>query len=220
MASELFIVWHIDALDEIYKQKNLQTKKHEIMKKVSLTIATFLFFFGIAIAQDNNDTNEAGHKVSIKINTHALVDVEAADGEAASINLAPTAPNEAGLGLNFDNITNNDLWLNYSSIVEKGKVRSVSASMDKDLPTGITIELAVSADAGKGKGKVGTAATSAQALTKSGVTIVSNIKSCYTGSGTEKGHNLTYSLKMDEDSYGDLEAADNEIEITYTITGN
>ena len=188
------------------------------MKKVILTIATSLFFFGLTIAQDNNDTNEAGHKISIKINTHALVDVEAASGEATSINLEPTAPKEAGLGLNFDNIKNNDLWLNYSSIVEKGKTRSISASIDKDLPKGITLELAIASDAGKGK--VGTAASNAQVLTKSGVTIVSNIKSCYTGSGTEKGHNLTYSLKMDEDSYGDLEAGNNEFEITYTITGN
>jgi len=190
------------------------------MKRFTLTIATFLFFFGIAIAQDNNDTNEAGHRVNININTHALLDVEAAGGEASTINLTPNAPDEAGLGLSFENIANSDLWLNYSSVVEKGKKRSISASMNKDLPEGISIELGVSSDAGKGKGRVGSAASKAQELKKSGVTIVSDIKSCYTGSGSEKGHNLTYSLKMDEDKYGDLEAATYEIEVTYTITGN
>lgn len=189
------------------------------MKKLLFIFVTILFFAGTTVI-NAQDTNEAGHKISININTHAMVDVEAADGEASTISLAPTAPEEAGLGLNFENLSNSDLWLNYSSIVEKNGNRSISVSMDKDLPEGITVELAVSSDAGNGKGNVGDAAENAQAITKNGITIVSDIKSCYTGNGIEKGHNLTYSLKMDEDSYGDLEADAHEIEITYTITGN
>ena len=190
------------------------------MKKLSFIFATVLFFAG-ATAINAQDTGEAGHKISIKIDSHALVDVEGVDGEATTINLAPTAPNEAGLGLNFEDITNSDLWLNYSSIVNKNGKRSISASISEGLPESISIELAVSSDAGEGKGKVGTATNnSAQTLTTGGVEIVSDIKSCYTGSGAEKGHNLTYSLTMDEDSYEDLEADTYEVEITYTITGN
>ena len=92
--------------------------------------------------------------------------------------------------------------------------------MDNDLPEGITIELAISSDAGKGKGKVGKAENGAKTLSTHGVDIVKDIKSCYTGTGSEKGHNLTYSLKMNEDKYGDLEADSYEVDITYTITGN
>jgi len=189
------------------------------MKKLVLTFAATLFIFGFTFATVvDNDNESTSHQVSIKINTHALVDVEDANGEATTINLNPTAPTEAGLGLDFSNSTDNSLWLNYSSIVSGKNERSVSASISGNLPNGVSLSLATGDDAGKGKGKTGEAVNDAQVLTSSGTPIVSKIGSCYTGTGDQAGNNLTYSLKMDESKYDKLVSGTYSITVNFTIT--
>ncbi len=190
------------------------------MKKVTLTLATVLIFFGLGFAQDNNDKDEASHAVVINIKSHALVDVESEKGEAQFINLSPEAPKEAGLGLDFSKATDNSLWLNYSSIVKQKQARTVSVSMKEELPKGVELYLAASKDVGEGKGKVGDASAEEQKLSANGVKLVTGIGSCYTGNGYKKGHNLKFSLKMDEDKYGELITEDYKVEVIYTITGN
>ncbi len=190
------------------------------MKKITLTFATVLLLFGYGFAQDNNDNSEAAHAVVINIKSHALVDVESEKGEASFINLSPAAPKEAGLGLDFSKATDNSLWLNYSSIVKAKEKRVISVAMKEELPKGVEIFLAASKDVGAGKGKVGEANSEGQKLSANGIKLITNIGSCYTGSGFKKGHNLTYSLKMDESKYGKLTTGDYKVEVIYTITGN
>jgi len=188
------------------------------MKKITLTLATVLIFFGIGFAQ--NDKGEASHAVVINIKSHALVDVESEKGEAQYINLSPEAPSEAGLGLDFSKATDNSLWLNYSSIVKQKQARTISVSMKEEMPAGVELYLAASKDVGEGKGKVGEAYAEAQKLSANGIKLVTGIRSCYTGNGFKKGHNLKFSLKMDEDKYGELITQDYKVEVIYTITGN
>jgi len=156
------------------------------MKKISLTFATVLLFFGLAFAQDYNDKQEASHAVVINIKSHALVDVESEKGEASFINLSPEAPKEAGLGLDFSKAKDNSLWLNYSSIVKAKQNRTISVSMKEKLPEGIELFLSASKDVGEGRGKVGEAYSEKQKLSANGIKLISNIGSCYTGSGYKK----------------------------------
>ena len=188
------------------------------MKKITLTLATVLIFFGLGFAQ--NDKGEAAHAVVINIKSHALVDVESEKGEAQYINLSPEAPKEAGLGLDFSKATDNSLWLNYSSIVKQKQTRIVSVSMKEKMPEGIELYLTASKDVGEGKGKLGEAYQDGQKLSANGIKLVTGIGSCYTGSGYKKGHNLKFALKMDEDKYGELITEDYKVEVIYTITGN
>ncbi len=185
------------------------------MKNLVLTFASFLFFIGIANAQDGTT---ASHTIGIDIKSIALVDIEATDG-TKNITLSPVVPTEAGNALDFTNATNSNLWLNYSSIVSAStKSRTITASISSGLPGGTTITVAAAAPTG-GKGNRGTANTTPQTLSTGGVTVVSGIGSCYTGDGASNGSNLTYKLNMDDNSYGSLYQNNSySVTVTYTIT--
>ena len=188
------------------------------MKKLSLIIAA-VFIFGVGnVVKAQDDNNSAEHTITIDIDEVALVDIEGEDG--TSINLSPEAPSEAGLGVVFTNAANNDLWLNYSSIVAEGKTRSISAAISGDLPGGTTISVAAADPTSDGKGNKGSANSTPQTLTSGGVTVISEIGSCYTGDLYAKGSNISYKLNMDENSYGSLYEREDgyEVTITYTIS--
>ncbi|NOY96889.1 MAG: hypothetical protein GXO81_11080, partial [Chlorobi bacterium] len=86
------------------------------------------------------------------------------------------------------------------------------------VPTGLTLTVTADADAGAGKGAVGTSA-GLVTLSATAQTLISGVKSCWTGNGSSKGHNLTYKLDLTSaDNYSDLANADTDITITYTLT--
>ncbi len=196
------------------------------MKKVVLTIAAFLFVTGVTMAQDNNDTNEASHQVKITVPTVALVDVEGADGEASIITLSPSVDNlEAGEAVNFGSATDNSLWLNYTSIVGANgpnqNTRKVSAELtgSGSLPDGVNLLLTVgAASTGTGNGKLGQSAATDLILTGSPQDVVTGIGTCYTGTGDNNGHQLTYSLGVNNSNYEDITADDYTVTVQYTIS--
>ena len=189
------------------------------MKKLSVIIATILFSFGVANAE-GNDTNEASHGVKITIPTVALVDVEGTDGEAGTINLTPDVTSlEAGSAVDFSDATDNSLWLNYTSIIASEQdERNITAEIDGTLPTGVSLNLSAGG-VSTGNGNLGASAGTI-ALTTNGKNLVTGIGSGYTESGYEKGHQLTYSLDMDNESYAALASGTYNVTVTYTITGN
>ena len=69
------------------------------------------------------------------------------------------------------------------------------------------------------KGKLGTP-TGELVLTTTPVEIISNIGSCYTENGPQKGHQLTYSLELTSgDDYGLLDFdASKTFTVTYTLS--
>lgn len=207
------------------------------MKKVTLTIAAVLFISGLSMAVavpsgDGNDKNEASHNVGITIPTVALVDVEGANGQAGTINLIPDISRlEAGEAVDFSSATDNSLWLNYTSIVRgnngngqghgnAGK-REITVELDdeKNLPAGVSLVLSAGSVT-TGKGKKGEVAASEIVISGKAQNVITGIGSCYTESGNGKGHQLTYTLDMDNNSYEELVADSYEVEITYTITDN
>ncbi len=196
------------------------------MKKSILTIvATFIIsILTFAVPSgDNNDRNTATHNVSIEIPTIALIDVEAADGEASTINLVPDVSSlEAGEAVDFETASNSDLWLNYSSIVQGGNPRTISVSINGNLPSNLGLYLTTGNYDGNGKGKTGQVSNSApQELSSNSKNIIHDIKSCYTGNGINNGHNLKYSLKVkDQNNYQNINAGSYDVTVTYTITGN
>ena len=196
------------------------------MKKSILTIVATLTISVLTFAApsgDNNDKNTATHNVSIEIPTIAIIDVEAADGEASTINLVPNISSlEAGEAVDFETASNSDLWLNYSSIVQGGNPRTISASISGNLPNNLGLYLTIGNYDGNGKGKTGLVANSApQELTINSKNIIHDIKSCYTGNGINNGHNLKYALKVkDGNNYQNINAGSYDVTITYTITAN
>ncbi|MFM9943589.1 MAG: hypothetical protein ACKVQB_09225, partial [Bacteroidia bacterium] len=73
--------------------------------------------------------------------------------------------------------------------------------------------------AGQGAGTTGTP-SSIITLSTSDQTLISAIGTCYTGDGTSKGHNLTYSLATTAYNLIKYTASPTSITVTYTITNN
>lgn len=186
------------------------------MKKLSVIIAAVLFSFGVVNAQD---TNEASHGVNISIPTVAIIDIEGPEGESPTINLTPSYDGlEAGAAVNFSSATNNDLWLNYTSIVGSEQTRSINAAItDGSLPAGVSLKVVAGNASATGNGAKGSP-ESVINLSSTAAPLVSGIGSAYTGDGHSNGHQLTYSLDMDVESYTTLVAADYNVTVTYTIT--
>ena len=194
------------------------------MKNLALALAAVLVF-GVsmsAMAGDNgNSQSNAKHDIKVGISAHSLVGVSS----ASTITLEPAAPKVAGEGLDFSaaSASDNSVWLNYSSILKGKSSNSISVSMDGDeLPKGVDIELVAAEDAGKGKGEVGKTNKKTVVLSDKSQELVSGIKNCYTGTGSGSGHQLTYALKMnnESDNYKELTSGDFTTTITYTITDN
>ncbi len=135
--------------------------------------------------------------------------------------LQPTAPTEAGNALDFSNATNSDIWLNYSSIVRPGTSKNVMVQItDGEIPNGLTLKVIAGEDVKEGKGKTGNP-TGQVVLSNQAKPVLTDLKSCYTGIGVAKGHNLTYSLELSSlDDYNQLTSTTNTISITYTFMEN
>ena len=189
------------------------------MKNLSVLltiISSFTFFF----TSQAQDTHKAGHQVRVKVPKVALLDIES--NGSKTITLAPTAPEEAGEFLDFSKSNNDDLWVNYSSVIgNKGKRKVVVAITDGKVPGGM--ELFVRADnANGGKGALGYSSGKVK-LTRTPNELIKNIGSSYTENGPRKGHKLNYELRLGKDanSVSKLNFDDaNTLTITYTLTDN
>ena len=190
--------------------------KHTLYYTILLII--LIFYAAPLAAQDDNDDV---HNVIIQLPEVALLDLEAASG--TSITLAPKAPNEAGQALDFSGETNSDIWINYSSIVgsKKEPSRDIMVQITAgSVPEGLQLIVSAGEDAGMGDGKMGKPLAPV-VLDKISQKIITGVGSSYTGNGVAKGHQLTYSLTLDEKkgSYAKLDFDNsNTLAITYTLT--
>lgn len=190
--------------------------------KLSNLLFTALIIFTVSstFAQKNKDK----HTITIGIPQVALLDLESSI--STSISLTGIAPTEAGEAVTF-NATNSDIWINYSSIVGSTTepARTVSVQItDGEVPVGLELKVLAAKDAGKGDGKMGTAASAAQILSKlSANNLIEGVGSAYTGNGPSKGHQLTYTLSQSAaaGSYANLDFDKAQtLTITYTLSDN
>jgi len=188
------------------------------MKKLSFIFATVLLFAGATVV---NAQTTASHTVGITIAEHALVGIKS-PGLTNNITITPTAPTEAGDALSFTSSNNSDLWLNYSSIVQGTKRRTITAALSANtLPLGISLQLAATTvdPNGNGKGELGTTSMStATTLTGTAQEVIGGIGSCHTSKGQNQGSNLTYSVIVNDVDYATLVAASYSATVIYTIT--
>ncbi len=189
-----------------------------------------LFFAAVIVLSANAtfaqaDSKIASHLVTISIPEVALLDLEAPLG-ATDITLNGTAPTEAGDPLTFGPAaTNSAIWMNYSSIVKKDKLRNVSVAITGGaVPAGLKLTVLASAASADGAGTKGIALGAAHTLTGSVTSLVSGIGSTWTDNGVNKGRNLTYKLDYATDVTTDYSKLNFDtvlpITITYTLSDN
>ncbi len=191
------------------------------MNKLFRNTLIILAFSTIVFSLQAQDDATDGHEVSIKIPEVAILDVEPNGG---SFTLAPEKPEEAGLALDFTNSKNDDLWLNYSSIVgsntDPSRTIDVKIEDGGAVPDGLLLKVTAGADNGTGDGVMGSP-VGELTLSNTAQKIINGIGSCYTGSPEKNGHQLTYVLELNEaaGSYGKIDFDQStDIKIVYTIT--
>lgn len=90
------------------------------------------------------------------------------------------------------------IWLNYSSVIQNNTTNTISASLATgDLPAEVAIKLSVGSDVGAGYGQVGKP-TIPVFLSTYPQAIITDIGSCYTGMGNNKGHLLSFTWELNK----------------------
>lgn len=182
------------------------------MKQLNRLLLTLLVVsISIGYSQDSNSDN---HQVSIVIPTIALLDIESSAGSNA-ISITMDTPSEAG-NAPADK-TDNNLWLNVTSIVIADATRSISVSIDAEV-AGLDLKV-VAAGCITGYGSWGSPRPELILNSTSSQNLVTGIKSGYTLNGDGKGYRLTYTVSPKGDNtFGDLVAGTKNIDVTYTLT--
>jgi hypothetical protein len=182
------------------------------MKLLSYSLLFFLIVISSGRKVSAQNTNVVHMPIVFSIPAIALVDFAGSDRRITFI---------AGKGAEqiITPSTLDKTWINYSSIVDGNSTNSISVNLSSDkVPVEIRIKLDISPDAGAGAGKTGKP-TGQIILTGYPQEIITGIGSCFTGRGTLKGHQLTYSWEWLPPYDVDHSTIDNiEISVTYTVT--
>jgi hypothetical protein len=186
---------------------------HQIMQIALISVISMMSLMG----QDNTVIQN----VVVRIPEVALLDLEG--GRGTDIRFTGEGPREAGMAVDFSNQTNNDLWINYSSITNKRTEpsRDITVQITSgNVPAGMVLEVTAGKDAGRGEGQVGVP-TGTISVNHTAQSIIRGVGSAYTGHGTSNGHQLSYKLALSNDkgSYGHLDLdQSNTVAIMYTLT--
>jgi hypothetical protein len=116
------------------------------------------------------------------------------------------------------------VWINYSSVVDVNSTNAISANLSTwNLPAEVAITLKVGPDAGVGYGQTGTASNSI-VLSPNPQVIISNIGTCFTGQGINKGRELSYTWVLRPGYDDEILTADDlvglRVAVTYTISSS
>lgn len=188
------------------------------MRNRVIIVLSFLILGAVKLYA--GDDNQKTHSISINIPEVALLSLEG----GTSISLTPTAPTEAGGAFDFSTAVNNDIWVNYSSIISGQASRNVTAQITSGtVPSGLAIKIKASEYSSTGGGGKGTFGISTGVITLDGTAknVLTGVKSCYTGTGENNGHNLQYTLELDsntQDAYSLLSEGSTPITVMYTLT--
>jgi len=184
-------------------------------KLMLIVLALVALAASAALAATDNDS----HTVTISVNEVAMIGVNGTNEVSLTIG-APTTDGDAFLvtPANAD-----AKWLQYTSIVPtdstyKRTIQVDLASGSGSIPAGTTLKVTPSAPATGYKGNAGTA-TPQVTISQTAANVVTDIGSCYTGTETSNGVQLTYSLEINNGQEGSLYSTSAYTpEVRYTLT--
>lgn len=187
-------------------------KIHRISVGTLICLFVGLSFSGIktTMAQNRNTTEMA---LTVSIPAVALIDFEGSNHR-----IIFRSSNQVEQSINPS--TANKTWLNYTSIVQYGSTNYITVHISSgQLPPESSVNLLIEEDAGAGAGKMGIASSAQIKLSIYPQSIITDIGSCFTGRGIDKGHQITYSWNnIDDYSESRYSKKEFEITVTYTIT--
>ena len=160
----------------------------------------------------------ANTSLSISMPPVALIDL--LPTVAGNVNLAVTAPTEAGNMIGTSNSNSAD-WLIFTSAVTSGSSRSIKGDVIGILPAGIRLRLDISPYVGSGVGVTGgnSYVTGNLYLTGTATSFIDNITGAYTGTGYgTSGFKLKYSLEIQ--TYANIRSGTYNVTVRYTMVDN
>ena len=188
-----------------------------VYKKIVLLISLVVLFFSFSTIVPAQNNNTAEMSITLKISAIALIDFVVDGSKMITYGYSYSGPNQVEQIITPT--TGDKTWLNYSSIVKSGLTNYITAHISSgSLPADVSLNVLIGADVGAGAGLKGTSIGQID-LSTFPQNIITNIGSCYTGRGINKGHQLTY-IWENPDSYNyslNYEEG-NAIAVTYTIT--
>jgi hypothetical protein len=111
-------------------------------------------------------------------------------------------------------------YLRYTSIVDSGKTRTISAAVTAGIiPAGTDLYVTAATPGAGGRGNKGTGQGEMN-LEPSAAGLITGIRSCWTGTGATQGSNLTYRLAVDPDEVDADElftATVSDVTVTWTL---
>ena len=106
---------------------------HKILRASIVSMVMLLFVSGAAFAA----TDTASHAININIPEIAMLDVTAA---STPVEFILSAPANAGEEPTWNQETNNDKWLNYTSIVAGSSItREITAGINTAITGGVEV---------------------------------------------------------------------------------
>jgi len=179
-------------------------------------IVLLLFFILSSQIGRSQGISQAEIPITLRIPEVALIDFEGST-RLISFESSPQQSNQ------IDQIvtpsTMDKTWINYSSIIKEGRTNTISVYISSGkLPPYTSIELDIGGDVGAGAGSLGNSSAPI-ILSQNPQNIITNIGSCYTGKGINKGHQLSYSwIRHDGPDNHILTEDSFSIVVTFTIS--
>jgi hypothetical protein len=177
-----------------------------------------MFFAGALLSmgagQASAASATASHSIDINVNEVALLALD----DTATLVFGIGAPTKAGEAFSVTQPADAVKYLQYTSIVEEGKTRKITAQLSTDMPAGL--ELAIDATSASKCGFLGSA-IDVVLETAGSIDLVTGIGSGYTGATPDSdGVKLQYGLKTIEcnDACDVAPYPGQPITITYTLT--
>jgi hypothetical protein len=190
------------------KEKKMSSKRFALMALLLvLGVATMGF------AQQRTDS----HAINFSIPNIYVIDVDNNGGSAApgtTVAITLSDPSDPGAQPTVA-YTNNDNFLNYTSVVTATSKHKIEAKLDQLLP-GVNIRLTATAPSG-GYGSLGTSAATNLQLSTTDQKVMQAIGSCWTGTNGTSGAALVYDITFDDANFDDLITASPVRNVTFTI---
>lgn len=175
-----------------------------------------LLVLGVAtmgFAQQRTDS----HAINFTIPNIFVIDVDnngGTDNAGTLVGIALSDPADPGARPAVA-YTNNDNFLNYTSVVTSSAKHKIEAKLDQLLP-GVNIRVTATGPVGA-SGNVGTSAATNLTLSLANQKVMQAIGSCWTGTGGTSGAALVYDITFDDANFADLLTANPTRTVTFTI---